>query len=169
MLLAALLATPGAALAGILIDLDFTAANAAPGQTITFSGTLENLDDVFPVFLNGCTVNVTGSSVVGNCDDYFLFNAPFSLNPSEFVPSFAMFTFTATAPYLDAFGPQSGSFDVLGGPGASDMEILGTANFSVNVTAEAVPEPATGLLGAAVCLVLMAARRRYRSVATGRS
>jgi hypothetical protein len=151
LLIAALLGAPGAALAGdVQVDLDFGTGLIFPGQAITFTGTVSNLDSSI-VFLNGCDVNLTGLSVEGDCSLFLTF-APLSLDPLETgLSSFSMFTITADVPYLDSLGVQSGSFDVLGGADSSSQDLLGTVNFSVDVEA---PEPSSALLLLAGCVVL---------------
>src|SRR3954463_6142052 len=100
----------GATAAGVQIDLDFGTGLVFPGNTLTFTGTISNLD-LSTVFLNSCQVNLTGISVTEDCSD-FLLNAPTTLDPLQTgIPSFGMFTITANSPYLDSLGVQNGSFD----------------------------------------------------------
>ena len=69
-----------------------------------------------------------------------------------------MFTVTGNLPYTVAFGPQTGIFQVLGGPSSNDpnfgdQNVLGSASFTVDVEA---PEPSAGFshgLGLGVLLV----------------
>ncbi len=162
---AALLAVPGlATAASVQIDLDFYTANLSPGDSVTFSGTISNLESS-SMYLNGCSVNLTGISITGDCID-FLINAPLSLDPLQSgIPTFLMFAISANFPYLDSAGPQNGSFDILGGEGPSDLNLLGTANFSVDVQ---TPEPSGALLVVPTGIVLMITFRRKLAVQSGR-
>jgi hypothetical protein len=153
-LAAALLSAPGAALASdIQIGLDLINGLMSPGDTITFTGTVSNLDTSL-LYLNSCSVNLTGLSVSGDCS-LFLTSppAPISLDPLQTgIPSFQMFTVTADLSYLDSLGVQSGSFDVLGGADPSDQNLLGSAAFSVDVE---TPEPSSALLLLSGVMVLV--------------
>jgi hypothetical protein len=166
LLTAALLALPAlATAASVQIDLDFSTATIYPGESVTFSGTVSNLEST-TIFLNGCNVNLAGVSVSGGCIE-FLLNAPLTLDPLQSgIPSFFLFTVSADLPYLGTFGTQSGSFDVLGGEGSSDLNLLGSANFSVEV---ASPEPSSMLLALSAGIVLMVKSRRKLAVQSGES
>lgn len=149
----------------ILVILDRSTLDAMPGDVLTFTGTLQNLDSSI-VDLNLCQINMTGQFVT-DCSSPFLTNAPLTLNPLDTSADFIMFTITVNLPYTDALGPQSGSFDVLGGvegPGGYDpttQNLLGTADFSVNV----VPEPGTaGLWLLAGAVMLAMSRRRHKLI-----
>jgi len=149
--IAALLSAPGAVQADdILVSLDASSSLISPGQTITFTGTVSNLDSSI-VYLNDCDVNLSGLSLEEDCSPFLTF-APLSLDPLETgIPSFSMFTITADLPYLDSLGVQSGSFDVLGGADPSGLNVLGSAAFSVDVE---TPEPSSVLLLLTACMVL---------------
>jgi hypothetical protein len=145
----------------IAITLDTSVFSAAPGDTITVSGYLTNLDNA-QVDLIGCTPTLLGLFTV-DCSPFFA-NAPFFLNPLEVTSSFDMFTVTVQSPFTDPFARYSGIFTVDGGidnGGSSDDVVIGQTAFSVDV----VPEPGTaGLLGmvAAVGIAYAGLRRRNR-------
>jgi hypothetical protein len=120
--------------------LSFFATVSAPG---TNGGT---------VFLNGDNLN-QDAGLTPN-DDGFLLGFPLSLDAGD---SFNGLLFTvALDPSLVA-GPYTGFFTILGGADAGAQDVLGTVNYTVNVssTPSAVPEPeclmllATGLPGLA--------------------
>jgi hypothetical protein len=151
---AALLAMPLSLRAGLLVTLDVSSMTASPGDTVTFSGSLVNEENT-ELNLNSCAINLTGISITGDCT-LFLTNAPFTISALDTISSFQMFTITANLPYLDLPGIQNGSFDVLGGLTGSDLNVLGTANFTVDVQ---TPEPATFWLFAIPALALFFVKR----------
>src|SRR5262249_45058443 len=97
--------------ADITITLDFTTLSGAPGDTITFSGFLTNLDNAV-VDLDSCGPTMLGPFVT-DCTP-FLVNAPLFLNPNEVTSSFDMFTVTIQTPFGAPFTSYPGVFDVLG-------------------------------------------------------
>jgi hypothetical protein len=131
--------------ASISIAFDEPALQGLPGQTLTFTGTITNLEAA-PADLNGCDVNLPGNFVV-DCTAFFA-NAPLSLGGGATSTDFTMFTITVDSPFPGPFGLQSGNFTVLGGiEGAggydpSTQNVLGEAGFSV----ESVPEPRSSSL-----------------------
>jgi PEP-CTERM motif len=144
----------------ILIAFDFATFVASPGDTLTFTGTIQNLDSAI-VDLNGCQVNMTGQ-LATDCSPFFTF-APLTVGPLDTTPDFAMFTVMVNVPYTDPYGAQAGTFDVLGGvEGAGGYDpttqnLLGDAVFSMDV----VPEPGTAaLLGLAGIAMAATMRRR---------
>ena len=179
LLLTAMLVLIGAAPAwadipDIVIALDSSTLSGLPGDTLTFSGTVRNLDSTI-VDLNVCQVNLSGQFVT-DCVLSFITSAPYRLDPGATSFDFAMFTISVNLPYTDLPGLQSGSFDVLGGAegdngyDSSTQNLLGTADFSVTV----VPEPGTpsllGLYGLSLVVTRFSAvawramvRRRLKS------
>jgi hypothetical protein len=137
----------------LAITFDHSILSAAPGETVTFSGTVTNLENAI-VDLNSCGVNLTGPFTSDFCS-LFLSNAPFFLNPHETSGPFDMFAVTVDLPFTGPFGVQSpGIFTVLGGPDGDAQEVLARADFGVIVAPEiAAPEPGSFmLLGLAVTL-----------------
>jgi hypothetical protein len=141
----------------VQVILDFPSLIASPGQTFTFTGYLVNNDSQL-IYLNGCNLNMAGQFTT-DCNGSFMVEAPLYLDALATSPDFDMFTATVNAPYTDAYGPQAGSFDVLGGPGAGDNNLLGTALFTVDVE---VPEPAPRwpIAIAAACVLFFAYRAK---------
>jgi plastocyanin len=146
------------------ITFDPAILSAQPGQTITFSGTITNLENV-AVDLNGCDVNIPGQ-FTADCS-LFLSNAPFFLDPLETSFVFDMFTVTVDQPYTGSMGLQPpGTFTLLGGlepPGGGydggTQNLLGEAQFAVIVT----PEPGTAvMLGLALTLTFTLSGRKRR-------
>jgi plastocyanin len=156
---AALAILPCAAARADTLAINFmpSTLSAAPGQTVTFSGTITNLENA-TVDLNSCDVNLSGPFTTDSCVDFLRF-APLFLGPLETSAPFDMFTATADQPFTGSFGLQyPGIFTVLGGPDSDAQEVLARANFGVIVT----PEPGSAvLLGLAVILTL--AFRRHRT------
>lgn len=159
--------------ADIAITLDSPTLSGLPGDTLTFTGTIQNLDSAI-VDLNECQVNLSGQFVT-DCASFLTF-APYTLDPLATSFDFPMFTISVNLPYTDFPGLQSGSFDVLGGVegvggyDSTTQNLLGTADFSVTV----VPEPGTasllGLYGLSLVVTRFSAvawramvRRRLKS------
>jgi hypothetical protein len=150
---------PCAKASDISITLDFATLSGAPGDTVTFSGFLTNLDNAV-VDLTSCGPTMLGLFVV-DCTP-FLINAPLFLDPNEVTPSFDMFTVTIQTPFTDPFTFYPGVFEVQGsvegpgGPGSGDPTVLGSTPFNVQV----VPEPATiGMIGVSALLGFLRVRR----------
>jgi hypothetical protein len=142
--------------ASLSVQFDFSTLVATPGQTVTFSGTVTNLESVV-VDLNSCAVFSGALSV--DCGP-FLINAPFFLNPNETSAAFDMFTVTIDLPFIGTYGPQApGIFSIFGGlePSGSSDELLSATPFSLIVAPE--PGPAV-LLGLTVPLLFVLRRRR---------
>src|SRR5258706_14560539 len=99
LLSAAFLILPGLPTQAASISLSFLPSPviSAPGQTITISGTITNLEAV-NVDLNGCAITLLGQ-FTRDWDGSFLVNAPFFLLPNETSAVFAMFTVNSIAPY----------------------------------------------------------------------
>jgi hypothetical protein len=128
---------------------------AAPGQTVTFSGTVTNLANA-TIDLNSCDLNLPGQFTTDSCVD-FLFFAPLSLGPLETSAPFDMFTVTVNQPFTGPLGLQPpGTFTVLGGLDTDSQDVLGQATFAVVVT----PEPGTFVLLGLALMMAFALRRR---------
>ncbi len=143
-LLFLLLALPAAHAATILnVTLSPSPQSGVPGQTLTFSGVLENTTGS-EVFLNSnsYTFDIGGLGVVD--DALFLSNAPISLAAMEVTSPFDFFT--VTIPGGQAPGPYLGVFTVLGGADGIASDVLGNGTFTVEVAAEGVPEPGSIVL-----------------------
>ena len=126
---AALAVLPGATARAdsLSITFDHSILSAAPGQTVTFRGTITNLENAI-VDLNSCDVNLTGPFTTDSCVDFLLF-APLFLGPHETSAPFDMFTVTVDQPFTGPFGLQfPGIFTVLGGPDGDAQNVLAQAN-----------------------------------------
>ena len=148
--------------ANITIALVSPILNASSGQTVTFRGTITNLEAV-KVDLNGCDVTLPGQFTT-NCAGPFLTNSPLSLLPNQTSLVLDMFTVSVNSPYSGAFGLQpAGLFTVKGGLeiggvyDSNSQNVLGQQSFAVSV----VPEPCSAILvGFALPLVFAFRRRR---------
>lgn len=152
MLMAIAGSVPACAEFDITIVLDEPFQTAAPGDELTFTGTIYNNDNS-TIFLNGDGVNLTGASL--SFDDSPFFSGPATIDPLDNTGDFELFTVTANIPYLDPAGLQTGTFDVQGGGDGDAQLFLGEAAFSVYVT----PEPSTAIL-ALTGIALVAVKRR---------
>src|SRR5215472_10898949 len=120
----------------ISMVLDVLTLSAQSGQTVTFRGTIANLEPS-TVDLNGCYINLAGQFFT-DCG-LFLSNAPWTLGAAETSLPFDMFTVTVDVPYTDTLGTQAGVFGILGGIETAGYDpttqnILGEIGFSVDVT-----------------------------------
>ncbi len=151
---AALAVLPGITAHGANITIAFVPSvlNAVPGQTITFRGTITNLETV-NVDLNGCDITLPGQFTT-NCSGSFLTFSPLSLLPNQTSLVFDMFTVTVNTPYTGLLGLQpaglltvKGGLEIGGVYDSNTQNVLGQQSFAVNV----VPEPGSAVL---VCLAL---------------
>jgi hypothetical protein len=111
-----------------------------PGQTLSFSGQIINLDTT-PLFLNSLSVNLPGPFTY---DTTGFFNGPLTVDSLASTGSYLLLTVTVDDPYTGPFGDQAGTVTVFGGPNSSDQLSLGGGNFTIQVPA---PEPSTLALG----------------------
>ena len=141
------LLTLSAANAASILNVTFSPASQTgnPGQTLTFSGVLQNNFDA-EVFINSnsYTFQIGDPGVFD--DALFLSNTPLSLLGLESSNSFDFFT--VTIPALQAPGLYTGVFTVVGGADDLAADVIGTGSFQVEVAAPAtaVPEPASIVL-----------------------
>ena len=149
---------------GGAVDLTLSGVSGTPGSEVTVYGTITNTgsDDV-----TFNSENFTlGSAYFSNGDvtDFFL-NAPLSLGPDSNSGLIALFTFEIGSG--TPAGIYAGNFlDILGGPGASDLNDLASAEYSVNVASATVPEPGTiGLIALGLVGVILLRRRPINGVA----
>jgi hypothetical protein len=122
--------------------LDAPYQDAVAGQTIAFYATVSNSDPELTIYMNGDSPSVDAPLTL---DDSPFSNNPafFSLNPASIYDGEL---FDITVPLGTADGLYAGSFAILGGSDVGAGDLLGSANFNVNVTGSAVPEPSSLLL-----------------------
>jgi hypothetical protein len=128
-----------------------------PGSVITFGGTLENTMGS-TVFLNSAGINLSGGFSPADLDTSpFFANAPFFLLANDVTAAIDLFTIHIPNPFAD--GSYQGTFAVLGGLDDAAQDIIGSANFTVDVNS--VPEPNSGVLVGGAALVLFLSRSLF--------
>jgi len=129
----------------------------ASGDTLTFEATVTE-PGTAPVFLNGDAVTLAGSLILD--DSQFLSGFPLSMNQGDIFTGdlFTVFILPGTPA-----GLYSGTFTILGGSDGSAQDVLGSADFNVEVSA--TPEPSSLLLCASGLLGIMLTfrSRRFRT------
>jgi len=117
-------------------------------------------NDLSTVDLNDISVTLDGMFLT---DVTPFFSGPLTIDPGGQTVDFGLVLVTVLTPYTDPIGPHTGTITILGGvegPGGYDpttQDILGSANFTVNVVE--TPEPASaGLSLAAIALVFLLLR-----------
>ncbi|HTC35246.1 MAG TPA: PEP-CTERM sorting domain-containing protein [Bryobacteraceae bacterium] len=166
-ILALALLPSAAALADtITITLDSPTLSGSAGDTLQFFGTLTNTTSD-TVFLNDDNFNLA-SIPLGSIDDSpFFANAPLSLDAAGSLDggftSGDIELFDVTIPDPFPPGNYDGTFQVLGGADGGSQDIVGTADFTVQVLGpvSGVPEPGSlGLMAAALVGICAINRRR---------
>ncbi len=143
-LLGLLMASSGA-LATPIITITFNnSPQSGPiGSTLTFIATMMNTS-MQTQNLNGDGFTLPAPFTLANVNDSAFFtNWPHSLTANQSFGPQPLFNITI--PNGTAPGPYTGTFNLLGGPGPNDQNLIGTANFQVQVTG-VVPEPHSGVL-----------------------
>lgn len=143
-----------------LVTFSFTSSllTTTPGQPVTFAATVTNLTSNL-VFLNADNVNIAPPLTVN--DTKFFLNFPL------FLASHQIFTaqiLDVPVPPSVPVGLYSGTFELLGGTGASDLGSLASADFAVRV----VPEPRnlSVFLAGTICWLLLLTRFKCGHAAT---
>ena len=135
------------------VNIDLTSAllSGPPGTVLTFNGTLSNTS-ASTVFLNSAGINLSGAFTPADEDPTpFFVNAPISLDAGDSTSAIDLFTIDIPDPFTP--GLYSGTFTILGGADGNAQDILGSADFTVQVTS-AAPEPSMYGLLLASCLAL---------------
>jgi hypothetical protein len=140
--------------------LDAPYQNAVAGQTIKFFASVSNTDPSATVYLNGDTPSAQSPLTLDDSPYSFFpqFLSPESIYDGEL--------FDVTVPLGTPDGLYAGSFAFLGGSDNEASDLLGSAEFNVNVTGNATPEPSsfvllvTGLAGLGGALRRRLARSR---------
>jgi hypothetical protein len=129
----------------------------SPGSVINFGGTLENTTGS-TVFLNSAGINLAGGFSPADLDTSpFFANAPFFLLANEVTVAIDLFTIHIPHPF--AGGSYPGTFTVLGGLDDAAQDIIGSANFTIEVNS--VPEPNSGAMVGLIALVFLLARMAF--------
>lgn len=153
--------------ASLTINFDSPTLSVAPGQTVTFSGTISN-GFSGTVDLNSLNVNIAGSGFTVDSMPFFL--GPVTVDGNSTTVNFSFFAVTLDDPFPYPGGIYSGTMDLLAGVqvgGIADpnvLDLLGSANFQLDVvtsTGGDVPEPASGAMVVAAVALLAGYRRRY--------
>ena len=139
--LLSLLLTGTSAMASAL-TLTFTTPfqTAASGDQLSFEATVNNTG-TSPVFLTGDSATLGGAFLLD--DTPFLINFPLFMNSAE---TYTGELFTVTVLPGTLAGLYSGVFQILGGSGDSSQDIVGSAEFNINVDSQPVPEPSSLIL-----------------------
>ncbi len=149
--------------ADIIINLTSPQLQAMPGSVVTFSGTLTNIA-ASTAFLNSAGLNLSGGFAPGDLDaGPFFVNAPLFLAAGGATGTIDLFTINVPAAFPN--GLYAGEFTVLGGIDDTAQDLLGSANFSVQVTA--IPEPSTFVL-LAISAAVIAVRHLHTRNRTDR-
>jgi hypothetical protein len=138
--------------------------SGAPGDVLTFSGTIENTGSD-PLYINGIGVTGLGGIPPDNID-YTDFIVEGPIDSIDGGGSFGPFDFfTVTIPNPFSAGDLDGTVNFEGGSTTDDQELLGSADFGVQVTEGSpatVPEPASIWLLVTAAAAAMGVRRRVR-------
>lgn len=138
------------------INLASDLLSGSLGSDLTFSGALLNTTGS-TVFLNSAGINLAGAFTPADEDTGpFFANAPLSLAAGGSTSVIDLFTIDIPSPFIS--GQYSGTFTILGGADGNAQDILGSTDFTVQVTGSTVPEPNPRSLLIAACLMLAVAR-----------
>ncbi len=151
----------------ITITLDSPALSGSPGDELQIFGTLTNTS-ADPVYLNADNFNLVGFDLSSIDDSPFWNNAPPSLDGGGTSGDIELLDISIPGSFTP--GSYDGTFQVLGGVDGNAQDILGTANFTAQVTGptSAVPEPSSVVLLGAAFLGSCWFRRRRGSCCVAR-
>jgi len=142
----------------ITITLSLPFQVGGGGDALEFDATVTN-NTADTVWLNSDSNTIEGLLTVD--DSPFVSNFPLSLDPSgDPLDTATGWLFTVDIPSGIPVGLYTGSFTILGGSDQSDLNVLSSAPFDVQVT----PEPASWQLMAMALMGLLAiiGRNSYR-------
>ncbi len=150
---------PMLATAGLIVNFDSPAQTGTGGQTLTFTGSLNNTgpDDLF---INSVGVSLTGPGLSSDATPFLLQLYPYPLTAGGVYGPAILFTVTID-PLTSVPATYLGTFNLLGGSSldadpASAVGILGSERFSATVA----PEPGSLLLVPMGLALLAGLRRR---------
>jgi hypothetical protein len=143
----------------ITLDLMPPLLSGSQGSIISFSGVLSNTSAA-SVFLNSAGINLSGGFAATDLDTGpFFANAPLFLIAGDLTPTIDFFSISIPSTF--AGGTYQGTFTVLGGADESALDVVGSADFTLEVSA--VPEPNSAVLlslGVLIVIVRSAVSRR---------
>jgi hypothetical protein len=146
----------------LALNLDSPNQSGIDGQTLTFYGNITN-DSSGTIYLNSDSYNVDLPLTLD--DSGFVNNAPLSLDPGASSGDIELFA--VTIPLGTANGLYLGnSFEILGGDPSDNTDVVGSAEFSVNVNnaptgeGNSTPEPSSLVLLLTGMAVLAGTLRR---------
>ena len=163
-ILATVLLAAATARAGVVtIVLDSPLLSGNSGDVLAFSGTLTNTTSDVVWLISDNFSPLSGLTPAAIDDNPFFINAPLYLDAYQNTGDIGLCN--VTIPSALTPGNYVGTFTLLGGAGQDSQDILGSADFTVQVLeaqpTSGVPEPATlPLLAVGVCTLLV--RRRVR-------
>jgi hypothetical protein len=143
------------------ITLQESTLAGAPGSVLEFFGNLTNTTGS-DVFLNADNFNLTGLPLSSIDDSPFFDNTPSGfLGPLASSGLIGLFNITIPAGF--AAGSYDGTFQILGGGTVDDQTVVGSADFTAQVTSttSTTPEPGSMVL-VLIGLVLAAVAARLR-------
>jgi hypothetical protein len=127
---------------GLVLNLPNSTQSAAPGEVVTFYGSLSNAGDG-AIFLNGLSAQINAVPADLTVDpDIFFSEAPLFLAAGESSGQIPLLAVTIQPGFTGAYGPFLGSLFVLGGADGDAINIVAAGEYSVVVT----PEPGSGVL-----------------------
>jgi hypothetical protein len=127
------------------------------GNTVTFQATAVNPSGS-TTFLNADSITIVPPGLATD-DSAFLNLWPLSLGAGEsFGPSDL---FSVTIPNPTVAGVYNGVFEILGGDAPTDSNIIGSANFSVNVGVPESPSATLAMLGIGLLVAVRLRQAHY--------
>ncbi len=141
----------------LTIALDSPALTGSPSDVLQFFGTLTNTTSA-NLYLNADNFNLAGFGPSAVDDSPFFTNAPLFLGPDASTGDIGLFNITIPDPFVT--GNYGGTFQVLGGADGNAQDVIGSADFTVQVQQPAaVPEPSLAVLLSGALLLLLVAKQ----------
>jgi hypothetical protein len=147
----------------LTIVLDSPTLSGSPGGVLEFSGTLTNTASS-NLYLNADNFNLAGFEPSAINDSPFFTNAPLFLGgPDGSTGDIGLFNITIPVPFVT--GNYGGALQVLGGVDVNAQDVVGSADFTVQVQQPAVvPEPASFVTLSLALLLLVLTLHARRAV-----
>jgi hypothetical protein len=138
------------------INLTVSLLSGSSGSAVTFDGTLLNTTGSI-VFLNSAGINLAGAFTPPDEDTGpFFADAPVSLAAGASTSVIDLFSIDIPGPFMPGQYPDT--FTILGGADVNAQDILGSTEFTVQVSGSTVPEPGFRSLLIVVCLMRCGSR-----------